>query len=98
LRLQQNKLAHIHCTDRSIGGGGYERAYCNKTIAAQSELFARGYFYVSQSEIVDESDRFYFIIFRAGNSDRSIEYSFLVEGLTGIDVSLGNIGALARVI
>jgi len=52
----------------SNGGGGTEYAYCYKTISSSTELFARGYFFVSQSGIADESDRFYFIIFRAGSN------------------------------
>jgi hypothetical protein len=46
----------------SNGTGGSEYSYCYKTISSSTELYVRGYFYVSQSGIVDESDRFYFII------------------------------------
>jgi len=52
----------------SNGTGGSEYSYCYKTIVASSELYVRGYFYVSQSGIVDEGDRFYFIIL-AGTSN-----------------------------
>ena len=51
----------------SNGGGGYEYAYCNESLTS-SELYARGYFYVSQSGIVDDNDRVFFIVFRAGTN------------------------------
>jgi hypothetical protein len=51
----------------SNGGGGVEYAYCQKTLSS-SELYARGYFYVSQSGIRDDNDRIFFIIFRAGTT------------------------------
>lgn len=52
----------------SNGSGGIEYAYCYKNISS-SELYGRGYFYVSQSGIVDESDRFFFLVFKAGTSN-----------------------------
>jgi sarcosine oxidase delta subunit len=51
----------------SNGEGGFENAYCHKSVTS-SELFARGYFYVSQSGISSDLDRFFFIIFRSGNN------------------------------
>ena len=51
----------------SDGGGGYENAYIYKNVTA-SELYSRGYFYVSQSGIDAENDRFFFIVFRAGDN------------------------------
>jgi hypothetical protein len=55
-----------YCAEfRSNGGGSFENAYCYREIGA-SELYARGYFYVSQSGIDAENDRFFFIVFRAG--------------------------------
>jgi flagellar hook assembly protein FlgD len=53
----------------SNGGGGIEYAYCYKTTEPYSELYSRGYFYVSQSGIVDENDRFFFIILKAGTNN-----------------------------
>lgn len=50
------------------GGGGYERAYCYRSIAPMSVLNVRGYFYVSKSGIVDVGDRLFFIILRAGSN------------------------------
>ena len=46
----------------SDGGGSYERAYAFRSITSSNELYARGYFYVSQSGIADNSDRFFFIM------------------------------------
>jgi flagellar hook assembly protein FlgD len=46
----------------SNGTGGTERAYCYKTVKASGEVYAQGYFRVSTSGIVEEADRFYFII------------------------------------
>ena len=57
----------------SNGGGGTEYAYSYKTMASSTELYARSYFYVSQSGIADESDRFYTIIFKAGSN--SVAYA-----------------------
>jgi len=53
----------------SSGSGGNEYAFSYKTIASSTELYARGYFYVSQSGIVQNDDRFYFIAFRAGSNN-----------------------------
>ena len=52
----------------SNGGAGSEWAYCYKTIASSADLYARGYFRVPTSGIVEESDRFYFIRFKAGSN------------------------------
>ncbi len=52
----------------SNGGGGTERAYCFKTLLSMSELYARGYFYVSASGIAANDNRFYFLIFKAGSN------------------------------
>ena len=52
----------------SNGGGGTERAFCFKTMSSVTELYARGYFYVSASGIVANDNRFYFMIFKAGSN------------------------------
>jgi hypothetical protein len=52
----------------SNGNGGTESAYCYESVQSSAELFARGYFYLSQSGIVEESDRFFFIILKAGSN------------------------------
>lgn len=53
----------------SNSGGSTEYAYCYKTISSSTDLYARAYFYVSQSGIIDSGDRFYFIAIMARNSD-----------------------------
>jgi hypothetical protein len=53
----------------SNGGGGFEGAYVYRSLASESELYARGYFYVSQSGIVENNDRFYLIRFQSGRND-----------------------------
>ena len=50
---------------QSSGSVDFENAYCFRELRA-SELYARGYFYVSQSGIDADNDRFFFIVFRAG--------------------------------
>jgi hypothetical protein len=52
----------------SNGGGGTEKAYCFKTVSSATELYARGYFYVSASGIAANDNRFYFLIFKAGGN------------------------------
>ena len=52
----------------SDGGGGYESAYAQKAVSS-SELYARGYFYVSESGLAADGDRIYFIVFKAGSSN-----------------------------
>jgi len=46
-----------------------EYAYCYRTVTSSTELYARGYFYVSQSGILQDGDRFYFIVLRAGSNN-----------------------------
>ena len=53
----------------SNGNGGTEYAYCLKNLAPCDELYARGYFKVTDSGIVDNEDRGYFIVFRAGSNN-----------------------------
>jgi hypothetical protein len=48
------------------GGAGYERAYCYKSITGMSIIYVRSYIYVSKSGILDQSDRLFFIVLRAG--------------------------------
>jgi hypothetical protein len=48
------------------GDGGYENAYCYRSITPMNYLYARCYVYVSQSGILDVGDRLFFIIFRSG--------------------------------
>jgi hypothetical protein len=50
----------------SNGGGSSGIAYCYKTVPSATELYARGYFRVTASGIADESDRFFFLVFKAG--------------------------------
>jgi uncharacterized repeat protein (TIGR02543 family) len=52
----------------SNGRSRTERAYMYRSITSSNELYARGYFYVSQSGIVDNYDRFSFIVFLAGST------------------------------
>jgi len=52
----------------SNGDGGNEMAYCYEIISSSSELYSRGYFRVETSGITDNDDRFYFLIFEAGNN------------------------------
>ncbi|MDQ1280435.1 MAG: unsaturated chondroitin disaccharide hydrolase, partial [Thermoproteota archaeon] len=66
----------------SNGGGGYEKAYASKTVSASSELYARGYFYVSQSGIVDVNDRFFFLIFSSGSNN--LAYAGIRQTSSGI--------------
>jgi hypothetical protein len=54
----------------SNGGGGSEAAYVSENLVpSQSELYARGYFYVGLNGIAQNDDRFYFMRFRAGSND-----------------------------
>ncbi len=53
----------------SNGGSPSERAYSYKTISSASELYARGYFTVSKSGIVQNTDRFCLIMFNAGTNN-----------------------------
>lgn len=57
----------------SNGNADYERAYSYENIEASTELYVRGYFYVSQSGIAQNDDRFYFIKFLAGGN--SVAYA-----------------------
>lgn len=52
----------------SNANGGYERAYCYRNITSSSELYARGYFYISQNGINSDNDRIFLIVFRAGSN------------------------------
>ena len=51
------------------GGGGYEQSFSYNLIDPSPDLYARGYFYVSQSGITTNGDRAYFIIFRASGNN-----------------------------
>jgi len=51
----------------SNGTGGSEAAYCYESIPATHDFRTSGYFYISQSGITENNDRFYFIKFLAGN-------------------------------
>lgn len=66
---------------RTNSGGGYEKAYGYRNISGTPELYARGYFYVSQSGIVDINDRFFFLIFSSGNNN--LAYAGLRKTSTG---------------
>ena len=48
----------------SNGGGGFENASSLKNLTPTAEVYARGYFYVSQSGIADNNDRIFFIKLR----------------------------------
>lgn len=50
----------------SNGNGGTEVAYCYKTVGSSVELYARGYFRVATSGIVEDNDRVHLIVFRSG--------------------------------
>ncbi len=50
----------------SDGSTAYEAAYCYRTVSALSEVYARGYFYVSQSGIAAAGNRFYLIQLKSG--------------------------------
>jgi hypothetical protein len=49
----------------SNGDSIRESAYSYASVGSTSELYARGYFYVSSSGIISNGDRFYFLRFRA---------------------------------
>jgi hypothetical protein len=67
----------------SNGGGGFEGAYAYKSLASsQSELYARGYFRVSQSGIAQNDNRFYFIRFRSGSNDLAYAGWRMVGGVS----------------
>jgi hypothetical protein len=51
------------------GGGGYEQSFGYSLIDPSPDLYARGYFYVSQSGITSNGDRAYFILFRASGNN-----------------------------
>jgi hypothetical protein len=52
----------------SNGNGGTERAYAYKTISSVNELYSRAYIRVSTFGLVENDDRFYLVIFRAGGA------------------------------
>jgi hypothetical protein len=58
---------------RSNGGGSYERAGTYRRITAMPELYARGYVYVSQSGIADNSDSIFFLVLR--DSSNNLAYA-----------------------
>jgi len=47
----------------SNGNGGFESAICYKSVSSLSEVYARGYFRVAASGIVDNGDRISFMAF-----------------------------------
>jgi predicted deacylase len=53
----------------SNGTGGYEEAYCYENEPACSNMYASGYFYVSESGIAENNDSFYLIEFWANGND-----------------------------
>jgi|GEM_PF-1153284 hypothetical protein len=57
----------------SNGTGGFEGAYCYESMPVSPQLYASGYFYVSQSGITKNDDRFYLIAFTANGS--SVAYA-----------------------
>jgi hypothetical protein len=66
----------------SNGGGGYERAYAYKSIT-RDYLYVRGYFYVSQSGLVDNGDSVYFIVLRSGSDNVALAGWKIVNGAIG---------------
>jgi len=52
----------------SNGGGGSEYTYCRKDIPSSADVYLRGYFYVERSGIVENGDRFNFIVLNAGGN------------------------------
>jgi hypothetical protein len=52
----------------SNGTGGFEGVYSYESVPASSKLYASGHFYVSQSGIGENDDRFYLIRFLAGGN------------------------------
>jgi hypothetical protein len=63
----QNHHGTYSALSMSNGNGGTERAYCYKTLPSETELYSRGYFFVSASGIAANDNRFYFLIFKAGS-------------------------------
>ena len=53
----------------SNNGGGTERSYTYKSVEGSSELYVRGYFYVSTSGTVNRYDRFQLMTLRAGSTN-----------------------------
>jgi hypothetical protein len=66
----------------SDGVGKTDYAYCYKTIPASTELFARGYLYVSRSGIINNSDGFYLISLNAGSNNLAYAGWRKVSGVT----------------
>jgi flagellar hook assembly protein FlgD len=58
------------CSGRftSNGGGGTEYAFCYKNVASLAEVYARAYFYTSESGIANDGDRFYVIALKAAGN------------------------------
>jgi len=52
----------------SNGNALRESAYSFKAVQSSSELYARGFVWIGSSGIVDNDDRFYFIMFRGGGN------------------------------
>lgn len=55
-------------TFKSNGNSGFEGAFCYRAISPSSELYARGYFLVTSSGIVENNDRFFFILLKANGN------------------------------
>jgi hypothetical protein len=51
----------------SNGDSSSEAAYCYANISPQDELYVRGYFYINQSGITNNDNRFYLIVLRANS-------------------------------
>jgi hypothetical protein len=62
--------------------GKTDYAYCYKTILASTELFVRGYLYVSRSGIINNSDGFYLISLNAGSNNLAYAGWRRVSGVT----------------
>lgn len=77
----------------SSGVSGYLNAYCYESIASASDIFARSYFYITQSGITSSGARFYFMVFTAGGNPVAyagwrmvgsvVEWDLLIRAGTG---------------
>jgi hypothetical protein len=85
----------------SNGTGGYEVAYSYESVPTSSKLYASGYFYVSQSGITNNDDRFYFITFSAGGNNVAYagwqrtegidRWNLLIRDATGWTIDYSNL-------
>ena len=60
----------------SSSGGQDSRSYINHTLSPTLDLYARGYFYISESGLVNQGDRSSLIMFRAGAGENSTPLAY----------------------